>query len=51
MAEGFEVVSLWRGREREHGDQSEAYKRLFDIYTQNVVVCSRDETMREAERR
>jgi hypothetical protein len=49
MAEEDEAVATWIQREQHHADQQDKYKDLFEIYTENVVVLSRDWTMRSSE--
>lgn len=44
-AEEDELVTAWRRRAEQHSDLEAAYKDLFEIYTQNVAVLSRDHTM------
>jgi N-glycosidase YbiA len=47
IAESDEQVSSWTERKQRHSEEAEAFKTFFDIYTQNVVVLSRDWTMRD----
>jgi len=49
LAEEDESVATWIRREHHHADQEIKYKDLFEIYTENVVVLSRDWTMRSSE--
>jgi hypothetical protein len=44
-AEENEEVMKWKNRTERHADHEDAYKTLFDIYTENVSVLSRDHTM------
>jgi len=42
-----EFVRTWGDRARKHEEQASAWKTFFDIYTQHVVVLSRDWSMRD----
>lgn len=47
-AEDFDDdVRVWGERANKHEEAAKAWKTFFDIYTQNVVVLSRDWTMRD----
>lgn len=48
-AEEDQQVSRWSVRMQRHDDREVSYKTLFDIYTENVSVLSRDWTMRGKE--
>jgi hypothetical protein len=48
-AEDHPAVVKWIEREQRHSDREAAYKDLFQIYTENVSVLSRDWTMRSSE--
>lgn len=50
-AEEAETVEIWTARVQYHSDRADAYKTFFDMYSENVVVLSRDYTMREIEER
>lgn len=49
VAETDELVSEWAGYARSHSEEARALKTFHDIYTQHVVVLSRDWSMREAQ--
>jgi hypothetical protein len=42
-----ENVSTWKDRANRHAKKASAYGTFFDIYTQHVVVLSRDWSMRD----
>lgn len=47
-AEDFDDdVRVWGERANKHDENARAWKTFFDLYTQNVVVLSRDWTMRD----
>lgn len=47
-AEDFDNdVKVWGERANKHEENARAWKTFFDLYTQNVVVLSRDWTMRD----
>lgn len=47
-AEDFDDdVRVWGERANKHEENARAWKTFFDLYTQNVVVLSRDWTMRD----
>lgn len=48
-AEEHPAVVKWLNRVERHSDHEDAYKTLFDIYTENVSVLSRDHTMASTE--
>lgn len=49
LAEENEKVQPWLRRQERHEDRRDALKDLFDIYSENVTVLSRDWTMRGKE--
>lgn len=48
-AEEDERVQLWLRRQERHEDRRDALRDLFEIYSENVTVLSRDWTMRGKE--